>query len=911
MVMAAAWKKIGLAVILVFASILSVAAASLSKDLKKLTPDDFKRLYADSWRAAGKNIIIEGNAYLPVGNMEIFADRIIVNMESGDFEASGHLRLYRWEDGSVTTELKKIAEMERNADLLVKGVTTSVSPLGERKFSAKYSFQTDRITADKITGNINTSYFSMVNPVVRYMTFICKADSGIRTSDGVLTLKSAEISACNYLESDNAHYSIAASEIKITPHAPRFYQLKYADFDMGDSSVFLLNGVVKVYGIPVLWLPIFYKPKEENLGLAGIQFGKDSDLGYYVRFYKKLAFPEYPNFTAKLMADFYSDRGFGYGVDAKAVTQDSRTDVFVYSIYDTDPYGTDDYDKYRQKVPHARYDFRISNVTHITPRLDFRGAFEWLSDPYFTRDFFDDRYAGNPQPATYAALEQQFDHFSLSAYARFRVNDFFTTVEKMPELRLDIPRQEIFNTGLYYQSETQAAYMKMRWLDFDGDDPLTAYEENLYTTYLERLEKGEFRPVFRDYRRRDFLGEIERYDRLKDYAAFRFDTTHFVYYPISTKYFTFVPRAGFRVTAYSHTSKTKIGNDDLKTMFQAANPQSSGKFNFENYDDDGGSKVRLAAELGFELSTKLHNTWQNVRSEFFQIDGLRHIMQPYVNYTYIPKPTLKREKIYFFDDVDRITKQNFFRLGIINRLQTRSGNSVKDLLTMENYMDIHLENDDEYEDYGPFGTLGTTLTMELFKGLTVNADILIDLSGENEVEDTIRHGRNVGKVGLAQDWINMLNLSVTYSPAKNWKFSFGYNYVRPYGYRSVYSMGSTLSKIDASSYFDNYSSSTDEAFYFRFNMPLTPDHRTLGMFNVSYDVPEGSIDKVGLAVVRQFHCWQLTLTASMEREYDDGKWAWEPEFSVSANLTGLNELLNNTQNRVLRDMKTNLSSVKF
>lgn len=913
MVQAAVWKKFRLAAMLAvfIIGILPVAGESLSKDLKKLTPDDFKRLYADSWRASGKNIIIEGNAYLPVGNMEIFADRIIVNMESGDFEAAGNLRLNRWEDGSVTAELDKIADMERNADLLVKGVTSSVSPLGERTFSAKYSFQTDRISADKITGNINTSYFTMLNPVVRYMTFICKADSGIRTPDGVLTLKAAEMSACNYLESDNAHYSIAASEITITPHAARFYQLKYADFDIGDSSVFLLNGVVKIYGIPVLWLPVFYKPKEENLGIAGFQFGEDGDLGFYLKFYKKLAFPEYPNFTAKLMADFYSDRGFGYGLEGKAVTQDSRTDVFVYSIYDNDPYGSEDYDEYRQKVPNARYDFRISNVTHITPRLDFRGAFEWLSDPYFTRDFFDDRYAGNPQPATYAALEQQFDDFSFSAYVRFRVNDFFTTVEKTPELRLDIPRQEIFNTGIYYQGDMQAAYMKMRWLDFDGDDPLTAYEEDLYEGYAQRLRKGEFRAVMRDYMRRNFMGEIERYDKLKDYAAFRFDTTHFIYYPITTKYFNFIPRAGFRLTAYSHTSKTKITNDDLKVMFQAANPQSSGKFNFKNYDDDGGSKVRLAAELGFELSTKLHNTWQNVRSEFFQIDGLRHIMQPYVNYTYIPKPTLKREKIYFFDDVDRITKQNFFRLGIINRLQTRSGNSVKNLLTMENYMDIHLEKDDEYKDHSPFGTLGTTLEMELFKGLTVNADILLDLSGENEVEDTIRHGRNVGKVGLAQDWINMLNLSVTYSPAKNWKFSFGYNYVRPYSYRSVYSMGSTLSKIDASSYFDNYSSSTDESFYFRFNMPLTPDHRTLGMFNFSYDVPEGSIDKVGVAVVRQFHCWQLTLTASLDREYDDGEWAWEPEFSVSANLTGLNELLNNTQNRVLRDVKTDFSGVKF
>ena len=98
MIQAAAWKKLWLAAMTAITVILPVAGASFSQDLKKLTPDDFKRLYADSWRAVGKNIIIEGNAYLPVSNMEIFADRIVVNMGSGDFEASGHLRIYRWEE---------------------------------------------------------------------------------------------------------------------------------------------------------------------------------------------------------------------------------------------------------------------------------------------------------------------------------------------------------------------------------------------------------------------------------------------------------------------------------------------------------------------------------------------------------------------------------------------------------------------------------------------------------------------------------------------------------------------------------------------------------------------------------------------------------------------------------------------
>ena len=37
------------------------AGASTFGDIKKLSPDDFKRLHADSWRAVGGNIIISGN----------------------------------------------------------------------------------------------------------------------------------------------------------------------------------------------------------------------------------------------------------------------------------------------------------------------------------------------------------------------------------------------------------------------------------------------------------------------------------------------------------------------------------------------------------------------------------------------------------------------------------------------------------------------------------------------------------------------------------------------------------------------------------------------------------------------------------------------------------------------------------
>ena len=356
------------------------------------------------------------------------------------------------------------------------------------------------------------------------------------------------------------------------------------------------------------------------------------------------------------------------------------------------------------------------------------------------------------------------------------------------------------------------------------------------------------------------------------------------------------------------SNNTKVSTDDLRLMFAAANPQGRGRLFFNNYDQRGDAKVRLAAELGFELSTKFHNTWQDIRSEFFQIDGLRHIAQPYINYTFIPKPTLSRDKILFFDDIDRITKQNFFRFGIINRLQTRDGGGVSDLLYMESYWDIHLE---KAEGMSAFGNIGTIISAKLFKGLSLNTEFLIDISGDGKIADTIRHGRNAGRTGLAQKWLNMWDINLTYTPAPNWKFTVGYNYVRPYDMRSAYSMGSTLTQINSASYFLQYNNRTDEDFYLRASLPLTPDHRTFGSFLFTYDVQEGSIDKVGMAVLRKFHCWELILTLGFDRNYNitKHKWKWDFEYSVSANFTGLSDSMNTVQNTVLQRMDNTITNL--
>ena len=835
---------------------------------ERLTKNDFRRIKADRWHLVGKNIIASGTVHVPFGNFELRADQAVVNLESHDLEAVGNITLQRWQHGKVTVSLRELEEISHRSGVRVRVVGSTGDIWGDHKVIVEVSRPTDSISAQRVTGNLDTGYLSFDRAQLRFRNFVCRVESGERKPDGVFVLKNAEMSACGYLEHDNGHYSIGAKQMTLTPFAPDSFDLRDQDLGSGtgDYSVWLTNGWAKIYGVPLLWLPAFYKPRDESPGISSVVFGHTRDWGYFVSLRKRFRLLDYPTTSVQLMGDYYSLRGFGYGANGFIDAENSRTHFLVYSIHDNHPYRESDYHRYRLKVPADRYDFRVSNVTHITPRLDFRAAVEFTSDYYFTRDFFNARYSANPQPSTYAALEQQFDIFSTSLFFRLRVNRFYSTVEKIPEVRIDLHRQQIFNTPFYYQGDLSASYMQMRWMRFD------------YNPKNRRLTN---------------------YD-LDDYETFRFDTTHFIYLPLQKYGFSLIPRAGAKLTAYSHSSKNPVSSKELIQLFTAASPTSMGIGNLHNYDRRGGARVRVLGELGAEASFKVHHTWQNARSDFLGIDGLRHVMRPYINYTYISRPNVDRKYLLYFDDVDRIEGENFFRFGLENRLQTRDGEGIREYFSMENYWDLHLQRSSEESDLSNVGNFCTRLTFRPIRNLTFSTEFSIDLGGNNEpVEPYRRRGGRERNVGLKAKWLNRWTMSVTYEPVKDFAFTFAYRYYRPYNARSAYSMGSTFDLLDAGSYFNCYRSSRTETFSFGARMPLTPDRRTFGAFNISYDVLKGGITTFGFMVTRQFHCVEVIASLVFDRRDDIDDSGWDTNFAVQVRLLGLEMPVNSESNRML------------
>ena len=842
-------------------------------------PGYLQHARADQWRLAGKTLFVKGNVYIPYGNMTITADQAMIDIESQDIEAKGNISFITVKKERCDATLDELEQLRKEPGLAVEIKGMTVDPLGNQKLQLEVARNASSVSAERMSGNLLTGMMTFANLKLRTGNFVCKAQRGVRQPGGEMKLEELEVSSCEYLFDDQSHFSISMGTANIYPHETEGFGFANAEKERNQYSLWGYNSTLRIYGVPVFWLPMIYTPKDESPGLFSTQLGYSGDWGFYALLTKKFQFADYPDAATSLELDFYSKRGIGYGEHTSITTENSRTVINAYGIYDNDPYessGGDPKDpttKSRFEIPHQRFDLQITHRTHITPRLDIRGQLEWMSDPYMLDDFFQDRADAVTEPATYAALEYQHDRYSASLYTRFQVNDFYTTVQKLPEVRLDVPRQEVLpGSNLYYQGSHTADILKMNWAKFD-----------------------------RPWKNAD--------SRLKNYESGRFDTVNFLYYPIRTDYINIVPRAGLRMTGYTNSSRRKISQDDIFMMQAAADDREDYGLPVRNYDDHGSGKFRVLAEFGVEANTKIYNTWQNIRSDFFGLDGLRHICEPYVNYTFITDPTVNRNKLLFFDEVDRYEGMNFLRMGLRNRLQTRRGgfndSQVYEWFSMENFWDIHFDDDDDYNHVGDFCT---RLSFNPVKQLSFYGFMSIDAGGNQEHKTQAeRGGRKAGRPGMSGSVFNRLYVGMEYKPIEDITFILSYDYRDAYTARPAYSMGSTLSELYTTAFDSYYANTRVQAFTFGVTAPITPDRKTFASYKLEYDLEEGSFTRHAVALSRLFHCVRLSALVEYERSRDDNdKAEKELSFAVYASLVGWE----NPLNRISRDTVSKLTDVE-
>ena len=429
-----------------------------------------------------------------------------------------------------------------------------------------------------------------------------------------------------------------------------------------NDSVILYDVDLYIGETPVMRLPYLYQSLNRENAFS-ITPGYRSVWGGYLL--TNYTFPLTEKLGATLRMDYLTNRGFAIGIGTKwAPKEDGGKNWGRFNVYGLHDAGADINKTAlaRESVPSGRYRVSLQARQYLTDDIYASVNINKLSDTRFLQDFYESEFIRNPHPDNVVSLTKFADDYTMTLLARKQVNEFFDNTERLPEFALDMTRQPIFGSRFFYEGQTSVG------------------------GYRRNFAKG---------------------GALPDYGYTRVDSFHQFLFPQTYGgWLSVVPRVGVRGTWYSETGST--------VQAAPATPLELSPYTIKNADGTinrlmkTGSVFRPVFNAGIETSFKASRSYESVQSRTWGLDGLRHIIQPYANLSYVTTDSdgkqlfqidrLQRSSqlpgIDFptFNSIDAITNWNIARVGVRNRLQTRRDDSTFNWLEMDSFVDIRLQN---------------------------------------------------------------------------------------------------------------------------------------------------------------------------------------------------------------------------
>lgn len=107
-----------------------------------------------------------------------------------------------------------------------------------------------------------------------------------------------------------------------------------------------------------------------------------------------------------------------------------------------------------------------------------------------------------------------------------------------------------------------------------------------------------------------------------------------------------------------------------------------------------GSLVRGMPFAGVDLLTKLFRIYDvEVHQGGLEINRLRHIVTPQIQYRYQHEPTVLADRLFQLDETDALDARNMVTLSLENKVQTKRNDVIVDLGTLIFSSDYYLERD--------------------------------------------------------------------------------------------------------------------------------------------------------------------------------------------------------------------------
>lgn len=562
------------------------------------------------------------------------------------------------------------------------------------------------LTANKVTANRNTGEVEAEGDVtIVSKNLVWKGDAVI------YNFKTGHSQAKNFKTSDDPFYihgrgmggdqsnkvfAAVGTTITTDNYAEPSYKIRAKELFLVPDEYFEARHAVLYLGdVPVFYYPYYRK----SLGRHPNNFAFEPGYRSYFGPYLLSTYNWYKDETLRgsVHFDLRQKRGIGFGPDFHYdAGKFGHGDLETYYVSDDEP-GDDFTGK---PLPSDRGRVKFSHIATPQTNLTYKGVINYQSDPFIVRDFFESEYRENVQPRSFIEVNRFWDNWMLDLFVQPQVNDFFETVERLPDIKLNGLRQQIGATPLFYESESSMGYYQRRFASTSLTQP--------------------------------------------DFSAFRGDTYHQVLLPQT--YFGWLnvtPRVGGRFTYYTEAEGVGATTEE---------------------------EARTVFNTGAEFSFKASRVLTDAENKLLDVRGLRHIVEPSINYVFVPRPNARPQELPQFDyelqsfrllpidfpdynAIDSIDSQNVLRFTLRNKLQTKRTEAVENLVNWALYTDWRL---DPRTNQNTFADLYSDLDFRPRSWMVINSET---------------------RFGIEQANVREANHRITLVPNNVWSFTVGHRYL--------------------------------------------------------------------------------------------------------------------------------------
>ncbi|MEW6009130.1 MAG: LPS assembly protein LptD [Candidatus Omnitrophota bacterium] len=344
-------------------------------------------------------------------------DKVEFMNEEKKIIASGHV-VIEYKDTKLVAD--KVVVYSQTKDIIAEG-------------NVRLDYEKGTLKGERVVYNFQDKTGSIIGANIKAEPFFGKSPISKKISERELIMRRGYITTCDL---PKPHWRIAAKQTQIFPEDRIVAK---------DASFFIGNW-------PILTLPQFVQVLNDRRPRVTVVPGKDKDWGYYLLTAWRYYFNE--GAKGRLHLDYREKKDFAHGIDLSYKPKDMGEGLLrTYYMHERAIQSKNIWAEDRNTLERERFRIQWKHKWQINDKTGLLWQYNKVKDSEFLKDYFFREHEIDKTPNTYAQLTQAHDLFSLNMLLEKRVNRFMSTVEKLPQAKLETTNFRIGSSKFYFKSD--------------------------------------------------------------------------------------------------------------------------------------------------------------------------------------------------------------------------------------------------------------------------------------------------------------------------------------------------------------------------------------------------------------------------------------------------------------------------